>query len=77
MIDKEDWLSWKNHPVTRAYRDLIQQEMATMEFHVDLDSVDKTALAAVYNVGRRIGLQEAIDLLDEGEMDGTGDQLTH
>lgn len=65
MISKDDWHSWANHPVTRIYKDLVQQAMAEIEFVVDLSSVEKTALEAAYRSGVRFGLQEALEMEPE------------
>jgi len=72
MISKSDWASWKSHPVTKAYMNLLEQlrQETLQDVGVDLDSVEKTALRAAYVTGICQGLLEAIEM----EIEETDDE---
>lgn len=67
MISKDEWFSWRGHPVTKAYLNLLEQlRKEHLENQgVDLDSVEKTALRAAYVTGVCQGLLEAIEMEPE------------
>ena len=52
-MTKDDWLSWKENPITQQFFKLLGGELDALRADVgwDPESVDATALRAAYNSG--------------------------
>ncbi len=65
-LTRDDWTSWRNHPVSKIWRELLQREAEDMQvtmYHPD--SVEKTALACAHLTGVIEGIELALGIEPE------------
>jgi len=67
-----EWADWKQHPVTKAWQRMLLEEVEDVRQNTTLyfpDSIDKTALTGANMAGLLDGIDMALNLEPEFEVD--------